>query len=147
MTPQFHIGSCAGMMMLAACTAPTPGAVAQSRETAIGAAVSEAAPSGVDLPEGFPALRFPGGTVIVSVEGGQPPEYASRNFSINADIPGSAAEVARFYREELPKSGYEILDVQQDNATLIRFKAPGLDDASILAMDGWSTAPPRSPFH
>ena len=49
------------------------------------------------------------------------------------DLP--VESVVEFYTGMLAKKGFDILEVEKGNATLIRFGAPGLDDASVLIMD------------
>ncbi|KCZ94110.1 hypothetical protein [Hyphomonas johnsonii] len=93
-------------------------------------------PEQVSLPEGFPeTINFPVGTRIVSASGGQPPEYASRNYQVDGQVNDTVESTVAFFTEMIEKNGYEILEIEKGNATLIRFDTIGLDDASIMVMD------------
>ena len=88
------------------------------------------------LPEGYPeTIMFPAGTRLISTSGGQPPEYETRNYNVTAETDLPVGSVIEFYEGMLAKKGFDILEVEKGNATLIRFGAPGLDDASVLIMD------------
>ena len=90
----------------------------------------------VSLPEGFPeTITFPVGSSIVSASGGQPPEYASRNYQVNGQVSDTVDSVVAFFTTMIETNGYEILEIEKGNATLIRFDTIGLDDASIMVMD------------
>jgi len=95
-----------------------------------------AEPQNVSLPEGFPeTINFPVGSRIVSASGGQPPEYASRYYQVEGQVSDTVDSVVAFFTAMIETNGYEILEVEKGNATLIRFDTIGLDDASILVMD------------
>jgi hypothetical protein len=88
------------------------------------------------LPEGYPeTVMFPAGSKLISASGGQPPEYETRNYNVTAETDLPVESVVEFYTGMLAKKGFDILDVEEGNATLIRFGAPGLDDASVMIMD------------
>jgi hypothetical protein len=93
-------------------------------------------PQNVSLPEGFPeTINFPAGSRIVSASGGQPPEYASRNYQVDGQVSDTVDSVVAFFTAMIEKNGYEILEIEKGNATLIRFDTIGLDDASVMVMD------------
>jgi len=95
-----------------------------------------AEPQNISLPEGFPeTINFPAGSRIVSASGGQPPEYASRSYQVDGQVSDTVDSVVAFFTAMIEKNGYEILEVEKGNATLIRFDTIGLDDASIMVMD------------
>ncbi|MEZ5938684.1 MAG: hypothetical protein R3C52_10770 [Hyphomonadaceae bacterium] len=105
-------------------------AAAQTPETKAEAA------SKVYLPEGFPeTLQFPAGSRLVRASGGQPPEYASRTYLVDGEVKGKVGDIAAYFEGMLKKKGFEVLEVEKGFATVIRFDAPGLDDASIQIMD------------
>lgn len=95
-----------------------------------------AEPQNVSLPEGFPeTINFPAGSRIVSASGGQPPEYASRSYQVDGQVSDTVDSVVAFFTAMIEKNGYDILEVEKGNATLIRFDTIGLDDASVMVMD------------
>ncbi|MEH6410839.1 MAG: hypothetical protein V7741_09950 [Hyphomonas sp.] len=95
-----------------------------------------AEPQNVSLPEGFPeTINFPAGSRIVSASGGQPPEYASRSYQVDGQVSDTVDSVVAFFTAMIEKNGYEIVEVEKGNATLIRFDTIGLDDASVMVMD------------
>ena len=117
----------------------TPIGYAVTEEPSIDASSTEAASDEtgtIYLPEGYPeTIMFPAGSKLVSASGGQPPEYEIRNYNVTAETDLPVESVVEFYEGMLAKKGFDILEVEKGNATLIRFGAPGLDDASVLIMD------------
>lgn len=95
-----------------------------------------AEPQNISLPEGFPeTINFPAGSRVVSASGGQPPEYASRSYQVDGQVSDTVDSVVAFFTAMIEKNGYDILEIEKGNATLIRFDTIGLDDASIMVMD------------
>jgi hypothetical protein len=117
----------------------TPIGCAVAEEPTIDSSSTEAASDEtgtIYLPEGYPeTIMFPAGSKLVSASGGQPPEYETRNYNVTAETDLPVENVVEFYEGMLAKKGFDILEVEKGNATLIRFGAPGLDDASVLIMD------------
>ena len=122
----------AALALSALASIPAGLAAADSSTTA----EASAEPQPVSLPEGFPeTINFPVGSRIISVSGGQPPEYASRSYHVNGQVDDTVDSVIAFFTAMIEKNGYDILEIEKGNATLIRFDTFGLDDASIMVMD------------
>lgn len=118
-------------------SAQVAGAIAE--EPTVDTASTDAASDEIGtiyLPEGYPeTIMFPTGTRLVAASGGQPPEYETRNYNVTGETDQPVESVVEFYTSMLVKKGFDILEVEKGNATLIRFGAPGLDDASVMIMD------------
>jgi hypothetical protein len=124
------------MFLLAVSAGCAPGT---SIAEEVPADVSATADSGAEvyLPEGFPmTFRFPEGSVLLSASGGMPPEYASRSYLVEVKADVTKAEAAKFFRTMLEKDRYEIISEEEGNATVIRFNTYGLDDGSVMIVDG-----------
>ena len=118
-------------------SAPIGCAMAEAPTEDTGSAETASDETGsIYLPEGYPeTIMFPTGTRLIAACGGQPPEYETRNYNVTGETDLPVESVVEFYTGMLAKKGFDILEVEKGNATLIRFGAPGLDDASVLIMD------------
>lgn len=132
--PSFRHRWTYGIVALGCVMTIPSGYVAAQAPTDTASEASEA--ETVYLPEGFPeSFRFPEGSRLVSASGGQPPEYDTRSYNVDLETSVPVNDVIDFYTEWLAKSGFEILEIETGNATLIRFDTIGLDDASIMIND------------
>tara|TARA_R110002124_G_scaffold77169_7_gene206615 strand:+ start:4832 stop:5233 length:402 start_codon:yes stop_codon:yes gene_type:complete len=82
--------------------------------------------------ENYPSsIILPPGSVIEQQTHGQPPEYASDNYIIVANVPGTQDDILSFYRCALPRQNLSIISEEQGNILLIRFAGEGIDEGSI----------------
>jgi hypothetical protein len=125
------------ILLLAVSAGCAPGA-SIAQEVPAGASTTSDAGAGVYLPEGFPeTFRFPTGSVLLSASGGMPPEYASRSYLVEVKAEVTKAEAAEFFRTMLEKDRFEIVSEEEGNATVIRFDTYGLDEGSVMIVDGY----------
>jgi len=54
---------------------------------------------------------------------------------VDGQVSDPVDSVVAFFTAMIEKNGYEIVEVEKGNATLIRFDTIGLDDASVMVMD------------
>lgn len=78
-----------------------------------------------------PSIILPPGSVIELQTHGQPPEYASDNYVIVANVPRTQDDILTFYRCALPRQNLSIISEEQGNVLLLRFAGEGIDDGSI----------------
>ena len=78
-----------------------------------------------------PSIILPPESVIKQQTHGQPPEYASENYVIVANVPGTPDDILAFYRCALLSRNLSIISEEQGNVQLLRFAGEGIDDGSI----------------
>jgi hypothetical protein len=86
--------------------------------------------------ENYPSsILFPDDAIIEQQTAGHPPEYASDNYAVVAQTPGTVDTVSAFYRCMLPRQNLSIISEEQGNVLLIRFAGEAVDDGSITLSD------------
>lgn len=106
--------------------------------SAIGSAAIAACPeSRMMQVESYPSsIILPSGSIVEQQTHRQPPEYASDNYVIVANVQGTQGEILSFYRCALPTQNLSITSEEKGNVLLIRFAGEGIDDGSITLSEG-----------